>query len=235
LDLLAITRDHVGEAVSAFELIHREGLNFLSETMPEVRQPFAERPEWCVLIDLGLGAGQEPQTVLEAVFATAMERDLVLDGVIAQSQAQRSEFWAVRESIPLANRKIGAILSNDISIPISRIAEFVAEGHAALAKLGPLRVNAFGHLGDGNLHYNVYPPKGENRNDFNHLIDDIKDTVNGLVHTYGGSISAEHGIGRMKAGELARYADPVKLATMKAVKTALDPKGIMNPGVIFEA
>ena len=235
LDLLAITRDHVGEAVSAFELIHREGLDFLAETMPEVRQPFAEKPDWCVLIDLGLGAGQEPQSVLEAIFATALERDLVLDGLIAQSETQRTEFWSVRESIPLANRKIGAILSNDISIPISRIAEFVVEGHAALGKLGPLRINAFGHLGDGNLHYNVYPPKGENRNDYNHLIDDVKDIVNGLVHKYNGSISAEHGIGRMKTGELERYGDPVKLATMRAIKSALDPKGIMNPGVVLKA
>lgn len=235
LDLLAITRDHVGEAVSAFELIHREGLDFLAETMPEVRQPFAEKPDWCVLIDLGLGAGQEPQSVLEAIFATALERDLVLDGLIAQSETQRAEFWSVRESIPLANRKIGAILSNDISIPISRIAEFVVEGHAALGKLGPLRINAFGHLGDGNLHYNVYPPKGENRNDYNHLIDDVKDIVNGLVHKYNGSISAEHGIGRMKTGELERYGDPVKLATMRAIKAALDPKGIMNPGVVLKA
>ncbi|MEJ5217446.1 FAD-binding oxidoreductase [Cognatishimia sp. D5M38] len=235
LDLLAITRDHVGEAVSAFELIHREGLDFLAETMPEVRQPFAEKPDWCVLIDLGLGAGQEPQSVLEAIFATALERDLVLDGLIAQSETQRGEFWSVRESIPLANRKIGAILSNDISIPISRIAEFVVEGHTALAKLGPLRINAFGHLGDGNLHYNVYPPKGENRNNYNHLIDDVKGIVNGLVHKYNGSISAEHGIGRMKTGELERYGDPVKLATMRAIKSALDPKGIMNPGVVLKA
>ncbi|QTN35942.1 FAD-binding oxidoreductase [Cognatishimia activa] len=235
LDLLAITRDHVGEAVSAFELIHREGLEFLAETMPEVRQPFAEKPEWCVLIDLGLGAGQEPQSVLEEIFATALVRDLVLDGLIAQSETQRTEFWSVRESIPLANRKIGAILSNDISIPISRIAEFVVEGHAALGKLGPLRINAFGHLGDGNLHYNVYPPKGENRNDYNHLIDDVKDIVNGLVHKYNGSISAEHGIGRMKTGELERYGDPVKLVTMRAIKSALDPKGIMNPGVVLKA
>ncbi|WP_370230442.1 FAD-binding oxidoreductase [Cognatishimia sp.] len=235
LDLLAITRDHVGEAVSAFELIHREGLNFLEETMPEVRQPFAERPEWAVLIDLGLGAGQVPEEMLEAIFATALERDLVLDGVIAQSEAQRAEFWTVRESIPLANRKIGAILSNDISIPISRIADFVEEGRGVLAKLGPLRINAFGHLGDGNLHYNIYPTKGENRNDYNHLIDDIKDAVNGLVHSYQGSISAEHGIGRMKAGELERYADPVKLAAMRAIKAALDPKGIMNPGVVLRA
>ena len=141
----------------------------------------------------------------------------------------------MRESIPLANRKIGAILSNDISIPISRIAEFVVEGHGALAKLGSLRINAFGHLGDGNLHYNVYPPKGENRNDYNHLIDDVKDIVNGLVHKYNGSISAEHGIGRMKTGELERYGDPVKLATMRAIKAALDPKGIMNPGVVLKA
>ena len=235
LSVLEITRDHVGEAVSAFELIHKQGLEFLADTMPEVRLPFAELPEWSVLIDLELGAGQDPQDVLESIFATAMERDLVHDGLIAQSEAQRSEFWTVRESIPLANRKVGAIISNDISVPISRIADFVEEGRAEIAKIAPLRINAFGHLGDGNLHYNIYPPKGEDRNDFNHLVGDVKDAVNGLVHRYDGSISAEHGIGRMKAGELECYADPVKLASMRAMKAALDPNGIMNPGVVLRA
>lgn len=233
LSLLALVRDHVGEAVSAFELIHQQGLAFLADTMPEVRLPFDKLPEWSVLIDLGLGAGQDPEAVLMAIFEAGLAADLVSDGLIAQSEAQRAEFWTVRESIPLANRKVGGIVSNDVSVPLSAIAEFIEEGFRALREIGPFRVNCFGHLGDGNLHYNVYPPKGENRNNYNHSVDDIKRTVNDLVARYNGSFSAEHGVGRMKVGDLETYGDPVKLAAMRSIKGALDPAGIMNPGAVL--
>ena len=233
LEVLAMARAQVGEAVSAFELIHRQGMAFLAETMPEVRLPFDEPPEWTVLIDLGLGAGQSPEEALEAIFIKAQASDLVSDGIIAQSETQRSQFWTLRESIPLANRKIGSIMSNDISVPLSLISDFVAEGGREIEKIAPVRINAFGHLGDGNLHYNIFPPKGENRRDYNHLIPELKDVVQGLVAKYTGSISAEHGIGRLKADDLNRYGDPVKLAAMRAIKQALDPKGFMNPGAVL--
>ncbi|MBN2906022.1 MAG: FAD-binding oxidoreductase [Rhodobacteraceae bacterium] len=235
LDLLAMAGARIGAGVSAFELMHRMGLDFLAETMPDVRLPFASPPEWCVLIELGLGADQDPAAALEGLFAEAFEAGLVSDGLIAQSEAQRTEFWAVRESIPLANRRIGAISSHDISVPLSAIPEFIARAGPALAKLGRFRINCFGHVGDGNLHYNVFPMPGETRADHEDRRADIKRCVHDLVHELGGSVSAEHGVGRLKVEDMERYGDPAKLAAMRAIKSALDPAGILNPGVLLRA
>ena len=233
LDLLALAQARLGGGISAFELINVQGLNFLSETLPEVRQPFTTKPDWMVLIDLGLGQGQSVPDALAGLFEAAMAQGLVIDGVIAGSGAERDQFWHLRESIPLANRKIGAISSHDISLPLGEIAGFIPRAGAALAKLGDWRINCFGHLGDGNLHYNVFPQKGKTRADHENMREAIKTCVHDLVNELGGSVSAEHGIGRLKVGDLERYGDPAKLAAMRAIKTALDPLGIMNPGAVL--
>lgn len=233
LDLLALARSMVGEGVSAFELIHRQGLEFLTEVLPDVRQPFGTPPEWCVLIELGLSGGLDPVRALEQLFEQAAEQGLALDGVIAQSQAQRQELWTVREHIPEANRLIGSIASHDISVPISMIPEFVTEAGVRIAAQGDYRINAFGHAGDGNLHYNIFPPKGQSRDAYKPVAADLTRIVHDLVQEMDGSISAEHGIGRLKAADLERYGDPTKLAAMRAIKAALDPQGIMNPGAVL--
>jgi len=233
LDLLALAQEHCGETVSAFELINGMGLQFLTETMPDVRLPFDDIPEWMVLVDLGVARGQSASDMLEGLFADGFERGLVSDGVIAQSAGQRADFWAVRETIPEANKRIGSIASHDISLPLSVIPEFIERGARMLAQIGDFRINCFGHLGDGNLHYNMFPQAGRDRSEYDPLRDAIKDAVHGLVHEYDGSFSAEHGVGRMKVADLARYGDPAKLAAMRAVKAALDPAGIMNPGAVL--
>jgi FAD/FMN-containing dehydrogenase len=233
LALLHLAQDLIGEGVSAFEIIGQTGLMFLDEVGPELRQPFAVRPEWMCLIDLGLSGDRDPQAALEALFVEAAERGLVSDGVIAQSDGQRQEFWALRENIPEANRRIGSISSHDISVPVAAIPEFIARAPGELAKIGNYRINCFGHLGDGNLHYNVFPPAGQTRADHEASRGAIKRCVHDLVHEMGGSISAEHGIGRLKVDDLERYGDPGKLAAMRAIKTALDPAGIMNPGAVL--
>ncbi|MGP1355006.1 FAD-binding oxidoreductase [Roseicyclus sp.] len=233
LALLRMARARIGEGVSAFELMHRTGLDFLREVGPEVKHPFDEPPEWMVLIDLGLGQGQSPEAALEDLFAEAFEAGLVSDGLVAQSEGQRSEFWTLRETIPLANRRIGAVSSHDISFPLAAIPAFIETAPARLAAIGAYRVNCFGHLGDGNLHYNVFPMPGRSRADHEHERGAIKRALHDLVHELGGSVSAEHGIGRLKVDDLERYGDPAKLAAMRAIKTALDPKGIMNPGAVL--
>jgi FAD/FMN-containing dehydrogenase len=235
LELLSLARAQLGEGVSAFELIHRQGFDFLTEVLPEVRQPFATPPEWSVLIEVGLAAGLDPSEALERLFATAAERGLVSDGVIAQSDAQRRALWTVREHLPEANRRIGSVSSHDISVPLGAVAAFIEKGGAAIARIGQFRINCFGHLGDGNLHYNVFPMPGRSRADHENQRGEIKRAVHDLVAALGGSISAEHGIGRMKVDDLERYGDPVKLAAMRAIKTALDPQGIMNPGAVLPA
>lgn len=233
LHLLALARDRLGEAISAFELIAGQSFDFLAETMPEVRRPWTEAPEWVVLIDIGLAQGLDPAAALEGLFEQALEAGLVEDGVIARSEAQRAEFWTLRESIPLANREVGAVSSHDVALPLGAVAEFIARGDAIIAGMGEFRVNCFGHLGDGNLHYNVYPPKGAPRGTGKERAAEVKRAVHDLVHEMGGSVSAEHGIGRAKTGDLERYGDPAKLAAMRAIKAALDPAGIMNPGAVL--
>ncbi|MEC3862015.1 FAD-binding oxidoreductase [Mesobacterium sp. TK19101] len=233
LSLLSLARDHIGDGISAFELISGVGLDFLAEKLPDLRRPFPENPRWMVLIDLGLSLGQDPHTALENLFEAALAAGLVSDGLIAQSEAQRQDFWRVREDIPTANRMVGAIASHDISLPLGAVADFIATARERLKPLGPLRINCFGHLGDGNLHFNLFPPKGTARTAFLHLAEDGSRILHELVHATGGSISAEHGIGRLKASDLERYGDPAKLWAMRTIKTALDPLGIMNPGAVL--
>lgn len=233
--LLALVRDQLGEVVSAFELLHRQGLEFLAEHLPDLRQPFASAPEWSVLIDLGMAQGQDPIVALTDLFESALQAGLAEDGVVAQSETQAQALWALREHIPEGNRRVGSISSHDISVPISEIPEFIRQGEVAIAALGDgtLRINCFGHLGDGNLHYNIFPAKGRNREDYQALQMDVKECVHDLVQQMGGSFSAEHGVGRMKVADLQRYGDPTKLSAMRAIKQALDPNGIMNPGAVF--
>ncbi len=233
LELLALAQSQIGEGISAFELIGRQGFDFLAEVGPETTQPFDTVPEWCVLIDLGLPKGLSPQDALEALFVSANEAGISYDGVIAQSETQRAAFWAIRESIPEANRRIGSISSHDISVPLSAIPDFIDKAPGELAKLGDFRINCFGHLGDGNLHYNVFPPKGQSRADFENVRQAVKTCVHDLAHAFDGSVSAEHGIGRLKVDDLEKYSDPQKLVMMRGIKQALDPKGIMNPGAVL--
>lgn len=233
LKLLSMARGLFGEMVSAFELIHRQGFEFLTETMPEVRQPFETAPEWSVLIELGLAADMDPQAALETLFVEASEAGLVSDGLIAQSTAQANSFWTIRESIPEANKRVGSVSSHDISVPLGAIPEFITRAGEKLAKMGEFRINCFGHVGDGNLHYNVFAQKGRSRADHDEQRDVIKTCVHDLVDVLGGSISAEHGVGRLKVGDLEKYADPTKMSAMRAIKAGLDPLGIMNPGAVL--
>lgn len=221
--------------VSAFELVSRVGLDFLAEVGPEVRFPFDPVPDWMVLAEVGLPAGLDAQEALEGLFAAGAAAGLCDDAVVAVSGAQRAAFWALREAIPVANRRIGAVSSHDISLPLGELAGFIASAGPAVAGLGPFRINCFGHLGDGNLHYNVFPPQGGRKEDWVAVRGAVKRLVHDMVHARGGSVSAEHGIGRLKVEDLERYGDPAKVAAMRAVKAALDPAGIMNPGAVLRA
>ena len=233
LTLLSLARDHLGEMISAFELMHRRGFDFLNETLPNIRQPFAETPQWSVLIDIGTPGEIDTDAALEALFAAALDAGLVSDGLIAQNAQQAQDFWTIRETIPEANRLIGSVSSHDISVPLGAIPEFITRATDALSALGDFRINCFGHVGDGNLHYNVFPAKGKTRAAYEGQRDAVKRVVHDLVHDLGGSFSAEHGVGRVKVDDLERYGDPAKLTAMRAIKAALDPKGIMNPGAVL--
>ncbi len=233
LDLLSLFRDRAGESVSAFEIMSREGFEFLLETGMDLRHPLGEIPDWSVLVEIGSGEGSDPASLLLDIFERAAERGLVTDGTIAQSGQQEADFWALRETIPHANRRVGAIASHDISLPLSELPGFLDAAGAALRAIAPVRVNAFGHLGDGNLHYNLFPPQGETRAAYKDKAAEMSALVYDMAVARGGSFSAEHGIGRAKVATLERFADPAKLSAMRAIKAALDPKGIMNPGAVL--
>ncbi|MEL6232862.1 MAG: FAD-binding oxidoreductase [Pseudomonadota bacterium] len=234
LALFRQMRDGLGEEITGFELMHRTGLAFLAQHLPQIEPP-CRQGEWFVLIELSGGRHAQPDVALERELAASMEAGLVTDGVIAQSEAQRAAFWAVRESIPEANRQRGAIASHDISLPIGRIPAFIGMAGDVLKRIAPgLVINCFGHLGDGNLHYNLFPPDGLSREAFDDRRAALTEAVHTLVDAEGGSVSAEHGVGRFKRADLIRFGDPAKLAAMRAVKSALDPLGILNPGAVLD-
>lgn len=235
LDLLDLAQSRLPGMISAFELIHRMGFDFMAEVMPDRALPFDVVPEWSVLVEIDLPPDMDAGAAMAGLYAMGAEQGLILDGLMASSASQRARLWQLREDIPAANRKIGAVSSHDISLPLGEIPAFIASAPAILARIGKFRINCFGHLGDGNLHYNVFPAKGKTRADHDHQREAVKMAVHDLVHERGGSISAEHGIGRLKVGDLERYGDPAKLAAMRAIKAALDPVGIMNPGAVLRA
>lgn len=230
--LLNRLRDALGDVVTAFELIDGVGLEFLQEADMAQPLPFEQAPKWSVLMEAAGRAGVTE--ALETALADAFEEGLATDGAVAQTEAQRLTFWTTRETIPLANKAVGAIASHDISVPVGDIPAFIKTAHAAFAQHHPtLRINCFGHVGDGNLHYNIYPPKGRTKAEFANLAPAVSRIVHDLTADADGSFSAEHGVGRLKVGDLERYGDPGKLAAMRAIKAALDPAGIMNPGAVL--
>ncbi|MEM9144681.1 MAG: FAD-binding oxidoreductase [Pseudomonadota bacterium] len=232
--LLHRLRDRLGDGISAFELISARAMAFLAEHFADRADPLESRPAWRVLMDIGAPSGTHLRDRVEAALGDALEAGLATDGTIAASEAQAQAMWWLREHIPEANRRVGAIASHDMSVPTGQIAAFIAEGNRLLARLAPeLRINCFGHIGDGNLHYNIFPPEGEDKRDWAHRREEVTGALHALTHTLGGSISAEHGIGRAKRQDLQRFGDPTKLAAMRSIKRAFDPAGIMNPGAVL--
>ena len=234
-ELLQLSEERFTGLVSGFELISGVGLEFLIETGPEVQSPFADVPEWAVLIEIGLPPILSMDEAGSNLVESATAKGLVRDGVIAISEAQARALWHLRESIPVANRCIGAIASHDISLPLDTIPDFIAKTGTQLASRGDFRVNCFGHLGDGNLHYNIFPARGRRREEYDDQRHDLTRLVHDNVAEMDGSISAEHGIGRLRVADAIRYGDPARLGVMRAIKKVLDPHGIMNPGVVLSA
>lgn len=231
--LLPRLRDRLGGAVSAFELIGALALDFIARELPDAPAPPLKAP-WMVLAEVGGGTGSRVGEALEEALAEALEAGAADDAVIAQNEAQAAAFWRLREDIPQANRRVGAVASHDVSVPLAALPRMVREGEDAVRGVSQgLRVNCFGHIGDGNLHFNVFPPEGATREDFAAQAGAVTRAVHDVVDGLGGSVSAEHGLGRLKADDLVRYGDPAKLRAMRAIKAALDPAGVMNPGAVL--
>jgi FAD/FMN-containing dehydrogenase len=233
--LLARLRDASGDRVSSFELIPRIAVDLTSRHIPGVRDPLDAPHPWYVLCELTSSrAADALEELLEQSLADAMEEKLVLDAAVARDSRDRAAFWKLRETIPEAQRQDGGSLKHDISVPVASLPDFIERGARWIADNVPDgRLVSYGHVGDGNLHFNLNQAPGADRAAFLAREEPVKRAIHDLVRDFGGSFSAEHGVGRFKVGELERYAPPVELDLMRAIKRALDPNGILNPGKVL--
>jgi len=233
VDLLGHMKDETAGGVAAFELMPQIGLDLAVAHLPGARNPLESRPPWTVLIELVSGEPDRAQALMEQALGRAFEKALISDAALAQTQTQMAEFWALREGIPEAEKAHGKAAKHDVSVPVSQMPAFM---NAAIKKAEAMKedalIIAFGHVGDGNVHFNVArkaPGAGE---EFVASAAEVTHAIYDLVDQYGGSISAEHGVGILKRSELARRK-PVQMQVMRAIKATLDPKGIMNPRVLL--
>lgn len=235
LALFQAARDAAGQSLTAFELMPRLGVEFTTKHVEGVRDPLTTPYPWYVLIEISSGESEEhAATLLENLLEIQMEAGTVLDGTVASSVSQSKDFWHLRESMSESQKPEGGSIKHDISVPVHAIPSFMADAEKAVLDIEPAaRICAFGHLGDGNLHYNISQPVGADRQAFLEMGATITPAVHRLVLKYYGSISAEHGIGQMKRDELAIVKDPVALDLMRRIKADFDPAGIMNPGKVI--
>jgi FAD/FMN-containing dehydrogenase len=234
LELLGIAQERSGGDVTSFEIMTRRGIELVLEHAAGCRDPLASPHDWYVLIELSSQQREGLREVLEEILAHGMERHLLVDATIADSLEQAKAFWRIREMFGEVQRHAGGSIKHDVSVPVAAVPAFIREANAAVTALIPgARPLPFGHLGDGNIHYNVTQPAGADKAEFLKRWDEVNAVVFAVVKRYGGSISAEHGIGVMKRDLLPLVKDPVALDLMRSLKALLDPKNILNPGKVL--
>jgi D-lactate dehydrogenase (cytochrome) len=235
IELLARLRAASADRVSSFELIPRLAVELTVRHIQGVRDPLQASHSWYVLCELSSSRAHDAlETMLSECLEQALTDGLLADAVLARNERERAALWTLRESIPEAQRRDGASLKHDISVPVAAIAEFIERaGNWVREHVPDGRLVAYGHAGDGNLHFNINQAPDADRSAFLARGDTVKRAIHDLVRDFDGSISAEHGIGRLKVAELERYAPAVELDLMRAVKHAFDPNGIMNPGKVL--
>ena len=222
-----------GQFLQAFELISGVGLQFLEQT--KMVQTVAQRNklEWHILMELGFNNSSVEQDLYETL-DDLYKKNIIFDVVIGDTESKAKKLWKIREDIPEANRKIGAITSHDISLPLENMESFINKSLFEIKEINSLlRVNCFGHMGDGNLHFNIFPPQKKSNSSYISLKPKLTEIINNNCKNLGGSFSAEHGVGRLKVKDLKQYCDPGKFHVMCQLKKAMDPLAILNPGVIL--
>jgi D-lactate dehydrogenase (cytochrome) len=235
VELLGRLRAATGDEVTSFELLPRLGVELAARHVPGVRDPLDLPHDWYVLCEVATSRDDPSlRTTLEETLVASMNDGRVLDATFAESGAQRDAMWRVRESVPEAQRREGASAKHDVSVPVAQLPEFVERATAAVLAIVPDgRMLTYGHVGDGNLHFNVTEPAGGDSAAFLARSAEIADAVYARVREFRGSFSAEHGIGQLKRDDLARYKGSVDLDLMRVLKRAIDPRGIMNPGKLL--
>lgn len=234
LRLFSLASDRAGSNLTAFELMIDRVLSYVLRHMPATKAPLAGTYPWHVLIEISSGrSAEDARMLIEEIVAEGFEAGLVEDATLASSLAQAEALWRLRESMSEAQKPEGASIKHDVSVPVAAIPDFIDAAWRVVAAIEPAaRLACFGHMGDGNLHYNISQPQGGDPDAFLGLYRRMNDAVHGVVREFNGSISAEHGIGRMKRDELIATAPPVAIELMRRVKVAFDPAGIMNPNKV---
>jgi len=223
-----------GGLVTAFELVPRIGLAFVVKHANGARDPLPQAREWCALIEITSGSPAPLDPMMEDALSAAAEAGLVADAAIAKSETQRAELWVLRDQLSEVQKFEGGSIKHDVAVPVSEIAHFIREAMEAVMQACPgIRPVPFGHVGDGNVHFNLSQPIGADKAAYLARWQEMNDIVHGIAHAYGGSISAEHGLGFMKREEILRYKSHVEMDLMRAIKRTLDPNNIMNPGKIL--
>ncbi|MEX0695586.1 MAG: FAD-binding oxidoreductase [Rhodospirillales bacterium] len=235
MKLFARASDAVGDALTAFEYMNRNSLWVSCQYTEGLRDPFeAEHPAYVLLELTSPRPGTDLRDAIEQFLGDALEAEEVVDAVLAESEQQRHDIWHIREAISDSQGNEGGSIKNDLSIPISKMTEFLVKADAIVEDaVNGIRPMTFGHIGDGNLHYNLTQPTGMDKKAFLDKWHDVTDPLNDLVHEMDGSFSAEHGVGKLKREELVRYSTPVEMNLMRKIKAVLDPGGIMNPGKVL--
>ena len=230
LDLLQQVQNRASGLLTSFELMPRRALDFELQHLPDVTDPLAQAYPWYVLMEVAALQENDLEEKLGNVLAAALENNIAQDVVLASSEAQRKKLWRLREEISWVQKYEGGSIKHDVSVPVGAVPAFIAEANLAVEKLiAGCRPVPFGHMGDGNIHYNVSQPISADKENYLAQWQAMNEVVHGIVRKYGGSISAEHGIGQLKRDEMAMVKDPVALGMMRAIKAALDPHGILNP------
>lgn len=234
IELLALAKAATGGQVTGCEIMPRIGLDYVLRHTPGTSDPIAERHPWYLILEFSSGRDDGAiEETMEAVLAEGFEKGLVLDAAIAQSDAQRTAFWKIREAMSSAQKPEGGSIKCDISVPVSQMPVFIERASKAVEDLIPgVRIVAFGHIGDGNVHFNPSQPVGWKPEDFMAYWDRVHQIVHDIAHEMNGSISAEHGVGRMKIDEITQYKPAIEIEMMRRIKRAFDPNNILNPGKV---
>ena len=236
ISLLGRLRAASGDRCSSFELVPQVALDLVLQHVPGTRSPDTVAAPWYLLVELTSPADDDLETLLNEALAAAIDSGLALDAVVAQNSTQRDNLWRLRESVPAAQRVVGHSLKHDISVPIAALPQFITAGSHLAHTLAPEGfLVGYGHVGDGNLHFNLSQRPGTDSAAFAAREPALKRAIHDLVASLGGSFSAEHGIGQLKVGELERYAPAAELLLMQRIKHSFDPNGILNPGKVLRA
>lgn len=235
LSLFSLAKSHAGNMLTGFELMPETGMQFVCEHMEQSRYPFEAQHPWYVLMEISAGTKDiDIAKLTETIFTEAFEAGLLRDGLLAQSKAQAADFWRLRHALSEAQKFEGGSIKHDVSVPVAKVPAFLEEAIAAVIEAVPgCRPVPFGHMGDGNIHFNITQPKSADKAEYLSKWDEVNRVVHGIVASYNGSISAEHGIGILKRDLLAEVKSATEMNMMRSIKAALDPSNMFNPGRIL--